>query len=306
MDYKPLKVGVGQIACSVDTLEVNIAKHLEVIAEARGKGIELLVFPELSITGFPMNAQEVDRLACPIDRGYVAQLAQAARGISVVAGFVEEGPAAQFFNTSVVLGDGKVLYRHRKVNLATYGRLHEGKLFASGRYVETFEIDRSWRGALLICADAWNPALVTLSALHGATLLLLAVNSASWAVSTEFSNPKGWDLACRFYGMIYGMPVIMANRVGTEKDLEFFGGSRVVDPFGEIVARANDHEETLLTCELDYGDVRKARLQLPTVRDSNVALLQREIDRLQHYLGIPEEIRQGDPVDTQTSGQDPG
>ena len=289
MSSKKLRIGVAQIDCAAATPDANLAKHLEIIDRARREKVDLLVFPELSLAGYPQAARQIETLACAVGDGPVKQLAQAAQDMVVVAGFVEEGPAAQFYNCSAVVTGGKVIYRHRKLNLATYGELTEGKLFAAGRYVETFSLD-PWRASILICSDVWNPALVTLAALHGTTLLIVPANSAHAAVSSEFSNPEGWDVATRFYSMMYGMYVVMANRIGEEAGLSFWGGSKISDPFGDVLSSSSD-SEALLVGEIDYDAVRRARLQLPTVRDSNLSLVGREIQRLQERLGIPEIIR---------------
>ena len=91
------------------------------------------------------------------------------------------------------------------------------------------------------------------------------------------------------------MPVALANRVGTEAGVSFWGGSRILDPFGTVLAEAPRDEEALLTAEVDYESVRKARIQLPTVRDSNLGLVRREIARLEHLLGVPTSVRRGRP-----------
>ncbi len=290
VNNKKLRLGIAQIDCMVSTPEANLAKHLDLIERARQDNIDVLVFPELSLTGYPHSASEIESLACAVDRGHVKELAKAAKDLLVVAGFIEEAPAAQFYNSSAIVSNGEVVYRHRKLNLATYGELSEGKLFATGRYVETFAFG-PWRASVLICADVWNPALVTLAALHGSTILIIPANSAHAAVSNEFSNPDGWKTATRFYSMMYGMCVVMANRIGTESGLHFWGGSSIIDPFGHSLGRAEE-SEMLLVSELNYDSVRRARLQLPTVRDSNLALVGREIQRLQQRLGIPEILRE--------------
>jgi len=289
MSSKTLRIGIAQIACSASAADANLAKHLEYIDRARHDKVDLLVFPELSLAGYPQTTREIDTLACALGHGPIKRLAQAARDLVVVAGFVEEGPAAQFYNCSAVVANGEVIHLHRKLNLATYGQLTEGKLFATGRYVETFAFE-PWRASILICSDVWNPALVTLAALHGATILIIPANSAHAAVSSEFSNPDGWQIATRFYSMMYGMYVVMANRIGEEAGLTFWGGSNLSDPFGHVLTSAGE-SETLLVGEVNYDAVRRARLQLPTVRDSNLALVGREIQRLQERLGIPEIIR---------------
>jgi len=296
----PLRLGVAQIDTGLTTPEENLDKHLSYVERAQGEGVELLVFPETSLTGFPHRAGAGDagvhEHALRRRSAEVERLLDAAGDMAIVVGILEEAPAAQFYNTALVLGRGEQLHVHRKLNLATYGDLEEGKYFAQGRYVDTFElVPDVWQVSVLICADAWNPALVHLAALHGATVLVIPTNSAADAVSSEFSNPDGWDLATRFYAMMYGMPIVLANRVGTEAGQRFWGGSRILDPFGTVLAEAPRDEEVLLTAVVDYESVRKARIQLPTVRDSNLGLVQREIARLEHLLGVPTSVRRGRP-----------
>ena len=285
----PLRVGVAQMESILGDIEANLEKHLESIAEARGKGVEVLVFPEVSLTG---HSAAGDALTLARDRGdrIVSSLADAAGDMCVIFGFIEEGPAAQFHNSAFAVRNGSILFIHRKINLPTYGALEEGKHYASGRYVDTFELAHRWRASLLICADVWNPGLVYLSALHGATVLFVPISSAREAVGAEFDNPGGWDVCIRFYAMIYGLPVVMANRVGREGDLTFWGGSRILDPFGRTLAEAGAGEE-IIVADLDYERVRKARYLLPTVRDSNLSLILRESERLANIVGVPESVR---------------
>lgn len=275
----PLTLAVAQTDCALGDVDGNLSRHLALVERARGAGADLLLFPELSLTGYGLGA-DTPRVAMAADDPRLARLAAAAGAMTVVAGFVEEGEAAHFYNAAAVLRGGGVAFVHRKLNLPTYGNLAEGKLFAAGRTVATVPLGGPWRAAVMVCADVWNPALVHLAAADGATLLLVPTNSAVDAVGGQFSNPQGWDVALRFYGLMYGMPVAMANRVGTEGDARFWGGSRIVDPFGEVSASASGEAEGLITAVLDYDDVRRARFQLPTVRDADIDLVAREAARL--------------------------
>jgi predicted amidohydrolase len=285
-----LNVAVAQIDCVLGNVKANARKHLEFIEETRDAGVEMLLCPELSLTGDRLGA-DIIQVALNREDQVIREIAQAVPEMTVILGFVEEGPGAQFYNSAIALHQGKLAFLHRKLNLPTYGNLEEGKLFANGRYVEIFEINKPWVAGVLICADLWNPALVHLAMVPGATLLLAPVNSAVEAVSSEFSNPKGWELTVHFYAMIYGMPILMANRIGTEGGARFWGGSQIVDPYGSTLVQADTESECLIQATLDYNDVRHARFQLPTVRDSNLNLVHREIERLATEVGIPTFIR---------------
>jgi predicted amidohydrolase len=281
-----LRVAIAQISPALGDIDRNLETHLSYIQEAAGDQVQLLLFPELSLTGYNLGPRNIE-VALWRNSPPILRLAQTAGEMYVVMGFVEEGSAAQFYNSCAVVHQGEVVYIHRKLNLATYGQLEEGKYYGTGRYVETFLISPPWRGSVLICADLWNPALAYLAALHGSTLLLAPTSSSVDSVSSEFSNLRGWDLATRYYAMIYGMPILMANRVGSEGRMKFWGGSQVIDPFGNPLVSADNESEQLIVAELDYELVRKARHQLPTVRDSNLALVRREITRTEEHSGIP-------------------
>ncbi|HEY3178318.1 MAG TPA: nitrilase-related carbon-nitrogen hydrolase [Casimicrobiaceae bacterium] len=274
-----LTVAVAQIASVLGDVAANRRKHLDVIDAARSGGVDVLVFPEMSLTGHAAGPDTLS-LALRRDKPVIAEIARASGAMCTVFGVIEEGPAAQFYNAAITVRDGAVLAVHRKINLATYGRLEDGKHFAAGSCVETFDLATDWRASVMICADLWNPALVHLAAIQGATLLLAPISSAIEAVGADFDNPAGWDVNLRFYALIYGLPIAMANRVGREGELTFWGGSRIVDSFGRTLTQAKRDAEDLVRARVDFDEVRRARFLLPTVRDANLPLLQREIERI--------------------------
>ncbi len=287
-----LTIAAAQFASRIGDLEVNFAEHHRWVDEARAAGADLLVFPELSLVGH-YGAEGLLEITMKRDDPRLLELSRAAGDMILVAGFIEEGPAAQFYNAAGVYKHGRCIYLHRKINLPSYGKLIETKYYAQGRFVDTHAIGEDWRLGLLICADLWNPALTHLSFLHGATLLVSPISSGVEAVGEGFDNPAGWAATMHFYSMMYGAPSVMVNRVGPEQDLTFWGGSRILGPFGEPLAVAGSEPE-LIAAEIDYAEVRRARALLPTVRDSNIGLVARETDRLLERLGVPDIIREED------------
>ena len=286
-----LKVGAAQLRSVVGNMDASVAKHCEMIRQAQETGTDILLFPELSLTGYGEGTASLN-LAMRKDDPKILELAHASEGMVTILGFVEEGLAAQFYNSAVAVRDGKIIYVYRKVNLATYGAPEEGKHFASGRYVETFDLGEPWKLSILICSDLWNPALVNLVALHGTTLLLVPISSAIEAVGGEFDNAGGWGTCLNFYSMIYGFPIVMANRTGKEGPLTFWGGSRILDPYGKVITQASRDDDHVIYAELDYEAIRRARYFLPTVRDSNLGLVLRESERLYQIIGVPDTVRE--------------
>src|SRR3954470_24775776 len=148
-----MKVAVAQMASVPGDIDANLRKHLDVVAAARAAGVELLLFPELSLTGHSPGADTL-RLAVSRDHRVVREIAKAAQEMVTVFGIIEEAAAAQFYNSAVAVQDGNVVFVHRKINLATYGKLEDGKHFAAGNRVDTFALTAPWLGAVMICADA--------------------------------------------------------------------------------------------------------------------------------------------------------
>ena len=273
-----LKVAAAQMPCATGLTDDSIARHLGVIEDARAKGVDVLVFPELSLTGYA-GAPDLLELARPARASELALLAAAAGPMTVAVGFIEEAPAAQFYAAQALLSRGEVLHVHRKINLAGYGRLEEPKHFGRGQSIGTVCVTDQWSAAVLICADLWNPALPWLAALRGATLLLVPAASSLEAVASGFDNPGGWDLVLRHTALTYGVPVVFANYCGAHGDDRFWGGSRIVDADGKDCARATAEPE-LVIAEIDYASVRAARARLPTVRDADPRFVRAELERL--------------------------
>jgi predicted amidohydrolase len=273
-----LKVAAAQIECRAGDIAANVGQHLASIDAARQQAVDVLVFPELSLTDY-VQAPDVLALARKPHAKELARLASAAGPMAVAVGFIEAGDAQQVFNAQAVLQDGQVLHVHRKANLVTYGRLEEGKHYARGRRVDVLALKPPWVAATLICADSWNPALPWLAALQQASLLLLPVASALDAVGDGFDNPAGWDVNLRHTALTYGLPIVMANHCGTRGGMRFWGGSRILDPSGRELARAGT-EPALIVAELAYDDVGRARTRLPTIRDADPALIRAELARV--------------------------
>ncbi|WP_108450190.1 nitrilase-related carbon-nitrogen hydrolase [Halomonas sp. BN3-1] len=266
-----LQVACAQINARFGDVEANLAHHLDVIHDARRRGVELLVFPELSLTGYGLGPRVLE-VAMPSEDPRLVQLAKAAAGMQVIVGFVEEASPGEIYNALAILQDGRIAAVHRKLNLPTYGGLEEGKWFSHGARLTEVAVRPGWSTTSMICADLWNPALVHAALLARPTVLCAPINSASGIVSEDFSNEENWALNVRFYAMTYGTPVLMANRYGPEGDSHFWGGSRILGPRGESLAEAEDRE-TLICAELSRTAIARARFELPTLRDADSPLI---------------------------------
>ncbi|WP_231613632.1 nitrilase-related carbon-nitrogen hydrolase [Halomonas sp. BC04] len=273
-------MGAAQVNAALGEVDRNKARHLEIIQEARQQNLELLVFPELSLTGYALRNRVMEVAMTPTD-SRLTSLAQACGDMQAVIGFVEEASPGEYYNALATLQDGEILAVHRKLNLPTYGGLEEGKWFCRGEALTYAQVRPGWTTTQMICADLWNPALVHAALLARPAVLCAPINSASGVVSEDFSNEQNWLLNVRFYAMTYGTPVIMANRFGLEGDSHFWGGSRILGPQGETLAEA-EGGECLITAELTRHSIAKARFELPTLRDADSPLIRELLSNRRH------------------------
>lgn len=271
-EHDRLRVGAVQMNCTLGDVDANADSHRHWIAEARQSDLDLLLFPELSLTGYALGPR-TEEVARPADADLLRELAGLAGSMQVMVGFVERAGPGEYYNAMGVLQHGKVMAVHRKLNLPTYGGLEEGKWFHAGRKLTLTQPVAPWRAAPLICADLWNPALVHAALLHRPDILCAPINSASDIVGPGFPNEDNWPINLRFYAMTYGIPVVMANRYGPEGDHHFWGGTRILGPRGETLAEAIPGN-ALIEAELSRRGIAKARFELPTLRDANTPLIQ--------------------------------
>jgi len=279
-DMETLIVAAAQIECRPGNIAANLVLHLEAIREARAGGIDLLVFPELSLTDY-LSEPDLPRLARSQDAPELQALADAAGSMLVSVGFIEDG-GGRFHNSQALVSQGRVLHVHRKLNLPTYGRLAEGRHYAKGERIGVAR-HGAWSLATLICAETWNPALPWLAALRGASLLIVPVASSLHVVD-DLDNRAGWTVNLSHTALTYGLPLVMANHCGARGGLKFWGGSRILDAFGRERARAGEGPQVIFA-EISRDDVRRARDRLPTMRDADPRRVRAELDR---FLAEPE------------------
>jgi NAD+ synthase (glutamine-hydrolysing) len=266
----------------------NLEKHLEFIDQARKEGADLIVFPELSLTGYALQdlTSTVAIRSNPTDPIF-NKLLEASKSIDVIFGFVEEDVRNRFYIGAAYLSASEIIHVHHKVYLPTYGLFDEGRFFAWGNDVRAFDT-RFGRVGMLICEDFWHASLPYLLWLDGADLFLFTSASPGRGLPAEglYPNPARLDSARwvddinRAYAGLFTSFVAHTNRVGFEDGLNFWGGASVFNPDGEAVVQGPQHQETLVHAELDLNQLHRTRARLPLLRDERTALVLRELSRI--------------------------
>lgn len=273
-----MKIGLAQIDCELGNIKVNLNKIKEFISRAREEKVNLLIFPELSLTGYSVK-ELVPKVAIRIDDPIIEDLKRESKDISFVIGLVEESRDYNFYNSALYLEQGEIKHLHRKIYLPNYGIFEEKKYFTSGEKMRSFETSYG-RMTILICADSWHPVLPYISALDGASIFIHTVASFEKGLGEEISNRIAWERLNKFYAQIFSCYVIFVNRVGSEGENKFWGGSAIIDPGGKEVTEADYCKEQLITAIVDLKEVRHYRNILPEFREEKIDLAIRELERI--------------------------
>jgi predicted amidohydrolase len=277
-----IKIALAQFNTKLGEVGANLDTHLDLIAEAKEKGADLIIFPELSLTGYVLQDLAVTTAIQPDQNDPVFNaLLDASRGIDLMVGFVHEDRRHRFYIASAYLAEGKIVHIHNKVYLPTYGMFDEGRFFAWGDSVRAFDT-RFGRMGMLICEDFWHASLPYLLWLDGADILLFQSASPGRGLTADprLSSSAWVEHTNRAYAGLFTVFVAHANRVGYEDGLNFWGGSTIFDPNGDLVVRAPDFESALSIAEIDLNEFHRTRARLPLLRDERTNLVQSELERI--------------------------
>src|SRR4051794_20376674 len=264
-----VRLAIAQIDCDLGDVEANARRIRETLAAAADA--DLVVFPELTLTGYEVGAVDAD-VSLAATAPDLAGLG--ADAPACVVGVAEAGPL-HTYNAAAYLDGGAIRHLHRKLFLPTYDIWEERKHFTPGAEMRAFDT-RFGRMAILVCADAWQPALAALAVQDGARVLIVPAASAFRLPDIE----ETWRDITRFYARTLQCYVVFVNRVGREPGLRFWGGSHVYAPGGALVVEAPHDEPALVRVDLDLDAVRRVRRDMPLVKEARLALLSRELERL--------------------------
>lgn len=264
-----MKVALAQIAPILQDVKKNFARHLELIEKAKRNQVDLIIFPELSLTGYTLKDLVPDIAIKPDKDKLFNKLKLMSRDISIVLGFVEEKEKGNFFNSAAFFAKGEILHIHRKVFLPTYGMFEEGKFFAQGKFFSAFQTPFGKTG-LLICYDFLNYGADYALFSQGADIIIVlsAAPGRGIGESQTYSSSHMWELMGETVSRFSTAFLIYCNRVGFEDGKSFAGGSFIYNPEGKQISRASYVDEDFLITELDLEDLSKARKKLFYKRDN--------------------------------------
>ncbi|MEK4249853.1 carbon-nitrogen family hydrolase [Paenibacillus sp. FSL W7-1287] len=252
----------------------DVAHNIEVLKGKLNEAVngsekpDVILFPEMWNTGYALT--EIDTLADPEGKQTVAMLSEFAKRhhVNIIGGSIAQKKDDGVYNTIFAFNrEGKLINDYSKLHL--FRLMEEEKYLQAGDKLGQLEID-GVQAAMMICYDIRFPELARSLALQGAKVLF---------VPAQWPNPRlhHWRTLLMARAIENQMYVVACNRMGTSGDSEFFGHSIVIDPWGEIVAEAQD-EDTILTGEIDLSIVEKVRATIPIFEDRRPQFYNRVIE----------------------------
>jgi predicted amidohydrolase len=257
-----IKLALCQIAAKRENKATNLEKIEELTLKAKQEGADLAIFPEMCLTGYVLLDQ-VYGLAEPIPGPSVAKVEALAKktGMHIIFGMPElsEKTQATVYNTAVMVGPNGFIGKYRKMYLPTHSVFEEKRYFRPGYQPAAFQTELGNIG-LTICYDVFFPEMFRLPRLMGAQLIICI--SASPAVRRGY-----FEILTAARALENTAYLAYVNLAGVEDGLQFWGGSRLVGPTGDVLAKARYDDEDFVVCEVDFGDLRTAETFIPTLRD---------------------------------------
>ena len=257
-----IRIALAQINSKRQNKKENLQKIEEFTKKARNQAADLIVFPELSLTGYVMRDQVYEQAeTIPGPSSRIIESISRKNGIAIVFGMPELSKKAKatIFNTAVFVGTRGLIGKYRKMYLPTHSVFEEKRYFRPGHQTVTLNTALGNIG-LCICYDLFFPEVCRLTRLKGAQLIV--VISASPAVRKNYFEVLTTARALENTAFL-----AYVNMVGVEDGLQFWGGSRLIGPTGDLLAIAKYDQEDLVVCDLDYNDIRTAEPSIPTLRD---------------------------------------
>jgi len=257
-----IKVALAQMSCKREDKIENIRKMEANVIKAKKQSADLVIFPELSLTGYVVRDQ-IYELAETIPGQSTKIMESIAKktNMHIVFGMPElsEKTKATIYNVAVFVGPEGFIGKYRKIYLPTHSVFEEKRYFRPG-YQATVLNTRLGKVGLIICYDIFFPEVSRLTRLEGAQLIVCI--SASPAVRRTFFEALTVARAIENTAFL-----AYVNLVGVEDGLQFWGGSRLIGPNGKILVQAKYDEEDLVTCEVDYADIKPIEAFVPTLKD---------------------------------------
>ncbi len=280
MHLKKSKIALAQVSAVLGDVKRNAAHHLEISQRAKAQGASAIIFPELSLTGYTLRDLNIEVALDPYTSPLLKDIRELSKDITIICGGVERSKSSGVHNTAFVFEDGECRHTHHKIYPPTYGIFEEERYFLAGQNAIAFDSSKLGRIGVLVCEDLWHPSVPYMLAYQGAQLIItIAASPTRLEIGQHSENdiPSNYKINSEHhvaYSRLFSLYMAFVNRVGVEDGVNFWGGSEVVNPEGEILKRASFFDEDLLLTDIDPKAILHAREYSRHMLDENLLLTQ--------------------------------
>lgn len=268
-----MKIAVAQISSVLGDPEKNIRRHLEYCDEAINSNAEMIVFPELSLTGYSLKDLNFMIAVNLKTTNRLNELKKKSKKISIICGLAEEDENFAIYNSGILIEDGEIRYSHRKIYPPTYGLFEELRYFSAGKICRACE-SKLGKTGILVCEDMWHLPLPYLMAMDGAQIIS-GIAASPTRLASDHDKFRNYEINSehhKTYARLLSVYFVFSNRVGFEDGINFWGGSEIVDPFGNVIAAGKLFEEDMIYGEINFEEVKRARHQARHFLDENAVI----------------------------------
>ncbi len=274
---KKVNVGLVQMSCVKDKV-TNIDKAIQKIREVAAKGAQIVCLQELFASLYFCDVEDYEnfKLAESIPGETTERFSAVAKelGVVIIASLFEKRTQGIYHNTTAVLdADGTYLGKYRKMHIPDDPGYYEKFYFTPGDMGYKVFHTKFGKLGVLICWDQWYPEAARITTLMGAEMLFYPT-AIGWSIhQTQEVNQdqyNAWQTIQRSHAVANGVPVIAVNRVGTEGEMLFWGGSFVANAFGKVIYQASHDKEEIHVQEIDLEQADFYRTHWPFLRDRRV------------------------------------
>ncbi len=274
-----MKVRTIQFSPVLGDISKNLIFHKTKIEEAKKDKIDLIIFPELSISGYYLKDIVYDISLKPED-DVISEFKKLSRDIDIILGVPFEEEPGIIYNSALYFSNEKLIHNHRKVQLPNFGMFEEKMVFKPGSLFESFKM-RNFTAGILICREILFPINAYLYYLQNVDFIVALSNSPYRGMRREgFASLKLWERLGEVYAINFHQNYVFVNRSGFEDGVGFGGGSFYASSGEEIRIKAKYFEEDILDFEINEDSVRRSRISSNYLRDEKPELILKELNRI--------------------------
>ncbi len=281
---KTVKVALAQISSKFGDIACNLEKHLDYSSKAKAQGADIVVFPELGLSGYNLRDLAWE-ISLKVDGKELGAIKKASKDIAIVCSFPHMCNDHVPRIASAFINGGEILHIYHKVHPPTQGMFEELRYFAPGKRIRTFDTPFG-RFGHMICRDVWHPEQGFVLAADGAEAILVCSAIPARSLRPDgYAVQKSFEVTCINIASSNQLFFVSCNKVGFEDGTPFLGNSIALSPTGRMLGRLPELDEAMSVFELDGTELARARAKTALFRESKPGLIKSELERITKNVG---------------------